>query len=419
MNVKQQGDGVKKLNFMGVLIVLLIPSSVSAKITPIELSPPNIFNEQERKNDPEAIIDGIKQKIAADPGNYENYGVLAFAYDYVGDYANELEALKMEVRYMPDDLEEKDVLYGNLARAYMLNDQWEEGKDWLDKADAVNPSNFYNRWNAFDYYLRHEKDYRGAASQLKRLQEFYDDGDRDQYYEAYIKSFDNDVPAGEIIELFRAAVQLEPGNSRTHRMLGVAIRNSSKEDYEKNFPAAMKELRKALKLDPQHIPTYISIADTYMLLGARTKKEEDNQKALEWFQKAYKINPEDARLAYATGTFYYYQQDYDRAIEKLEFALMKGLDGDSLKEDLAWSYNNKAYALYQAGNNLEEGLRLIDKAIELLPGNGIILGTKAELLYKTGEYQEAHKFIKQALELEPSHAEMEQDLSMIEEAVNP
>lgn len=409
---------MKNVYFTGLLILLSAPTCASAKITPVELSPPDIFNEQKSENDPYAVINGIKQKIAGEPDNYENYGILAFAYDYVEDYANELEALKMEVRYMPDDLEEKDAIYGNLARAYMLNDQWVEAKIWLDKADEINPRNFYNRWNSFDYHLIHTKNFREAAFQLKRLQEFYDDGDRDQYYEAYTKAFENEILPNDIIELFRTAVRLEPENAKTRRALGVSIRNSSKEDYEKNMAAALEELYKALELDSQYIPTYISIADTYMLLGARTKKEEDNAKTMEWFQKAHAIKPGDSRLAYAMGTFYYYQQEYDKAIEKMEYAFAKGLDGDPLKENLAWSYNNKAYALYQAGNNLDEGLRLIDKAIELLPGNGIILGTKAELLYKIGKYDDAHKYIKQALELAPGHAEMEQDLSMIEEALN-
>ncbi len=118
------------------------------------------------------------------------------------------------------------------------------------------------------------------------------------------------------------------------------------------------------------------------------------------------------------GNAYYYGRDYDKAIEKLEYAYKNGLDDDDLKETLARAYNNKAYALYQAGNNLDEGLSLIDKAIQLLPGSGIILGTKAELLYKLGRYEEAHKYITRALELEPEYEEMKQDLVRIEEALN-
>src|SRR3970282_1312309 len=108
----------------------------------------------------------------------------------------------------------------------MLNEQWEEGKKWLDKADKMNPRNFYNCWNAFDYYLLHKKEFKTAAFQLKRLQEFYEN-DRDQYYEAYTKAFENSVDPKEIIKLFKASVKLEPRNNKTHRALGVAIRNSS------------------------------------------------------------------------------------------------------------------------------------------------------------------------------------------------
>ena len=89
-----------------------------------------------------------------------------------------------------------------------------------------------------------------------------------------------------------------------------------------------------------------------------------------------------------------------------------------LEKSLAFAYNGKSYSLYKEDKELERGLELINKAIGFEPNNGYILGTKAELLYKMGKYKEAHKYIKQALELEPGHEEMEQDLVLIEEALN-
>lgn len=403
---------MQRIFLIVMLILFFSPIHLSAKINPIELSPPDFPVDEKENRDPQELVAAIKKKIASDPQNFENYGMLAFAYDYIGDYKNELEALKSEVQYLPDDLEDKGIIYGNLARAYMLTDQWEEGKQWLDKADAINSRNFYNRWNAFDYYLIFKKDFKNAALQLKSLQEFYEGEDKDQYYDAYIKSFENSVAPNEIIELFKESVKLEPNNNKTHRALGVAIRNSSPNEYVKNLPSAMKELKIALKLNPQHIPTYISIADTYMLLGSKTNKKADYQKALNWFNKAYQINPKDLRLAYAMGNFFYYTQEYDKAIEKLEYAYANNSDADQIKESLAFAYNGKAYGLYKANEKLEQGLKLINKAIELKPNDGILLGTKAELLYKMGKYAEALELIKRALDLEPNHEEMKRDFQM-------
>ena len=93
-------------------LLLLSPANLSAKINPIEFNIPNLASDEEQERDPQEIIAGIKRKIAADPENYENYAILAFTYDYIGDYANELGSLKLEVRYLPEDVEDKDVIYG-------------------------------------------------------------------------------------------------------------------------------------------------------------------------------------------------------------------------------------------------------------------------------------------------------------------
>ncbi|MBU4305989.1 MAG: tetratricopeptide repeat protein [Candidatus Omnitrophica bacterium] len=400
---------------IALLVILVFVSGYATRLSATVPEVESKFSNQDDEDDYQRTIAGLKKAIEADPENYENYSRLAFFCDYIGDYENALEALKLEVKYMPEDLEAKDVIYGNLAREYLLTGRIDEAKPWLAKADKINPDNIFNRWHSFTYHIL-KTQYKTAAKELKRLTEL-NPTDRDHYYEAYMFILEKVEDQKSIVDLFREAVKANPKSHLSHRALGIAIRNSSREDYEKNMPEAMRELEKALEIDPSYIPTYISLADTYMLLGAMTKKEEDNQKALEWFNKACEINPEDLRLAFAMGTFYYHRQDYDNAIEKLEYAYTNGLDDVLLKENLAWSYNNKAYALYQAGKNLDEGLRLIDKAIQLVPGNGIILGTKAELLYKSGKYKEAYKYIKQALELEPDYEEMKQDLVMIEEAL--
>ncbi|MDD3374491.1 MAG: hypothetical protein PHY73_02070 [Candidatus Omnitrophica bacterium] len=85
---------------------------------------------------------------------------------------------------------------------------------------------------------------------------------------------------------------------------------------------------------------------------------------------------------------------------------------------LAVKYNNEAYGLYKKGIELERGIELVDKALEMYPDNGIFLSTKAEILYKLGDYNSAYDYIKRGLELEPNHLEMKEDLKRIEKALN-
>ena len=379
---------------------------------------PTINDQDNEKPDPQDIIQGLKMMVEAEPENYENYERLAFAYDYLQDYKNELEASKLLVKYLPADLiEGKDVYWGNLGRAYILNDQWEEGKEWLDKADKINPDNVFNRWNAFNYYLSFKKNFKMAVLELKKIDALYEDKDRDAYFEAYWKFIASLGDQKKVIKLFREAVKVDPDNPETHRALGTAIRGLPGKDFGKNVPQAIKAFKKALAVNPRHIPTYISLADTYFLVGLYNNKKELYRDALAWFDKAYQIDPENSRLAFAMGHMFVYIKEYDKAIEKLEYSLLHDPQEEAIKETLAIAYNDKAYSFYETGENLEQGISLIDKAIVLNPNDAIFLSTKAELLFKMKNYSEAYKLIKAAIKLKPDEEEIKKDMVMIEAAL--
>ena len=110
-------------------------------------------------------------------------------------------------------------------------------------------------------------------------------------------------------------------------------------------------------------------------------------------------------------------RNYDKAIKKFEYAYNNGLEDEFLIRGLAESYNNKAYAIYRSGKDLEKGLELAEKAVKLAPDNGVILSTRAELLYKMGKYEEAYRCINQALSLAPDKEEIKQDLARIKKAL--
>jgi len=85
----------------------------------------------------------------------------------------------------------------------------------------------------------------------------------------------------------------------------------------------------------------------------------------------------------------------------------------------AIEYNNQAYGIYVNGDNLEKGLELVEKALSIDAKNNFFLGTKAQLLYEMGEYEEANKYLQKAIkfESEPEHEEIKQLTEMIEYAL--
>jgi tetratricopeptide (TPR) repeat protein len=66
--------------------------------------------------------------------------------------------------------------------------------------------------------------------------------------------------------------------------------------------------------------------------------------------------------------------------------------------------NNLAYLLIEKELNINEGLNLIEKALELQPQNFNILYTKGLGLYKKGKYQEALEVLQKSWDLRRKHA---------------
>jgi len=361
-----------------------------------------------------SVINGIKEAIKENPENYANYEALSIAYERIGLYEKSILALQTALKYYPENQNEKDFLYGNIAKGYLILKQLDKAKDAIDKAMAINPNNTINNQHLIRYYLL-KKQYKQAALAMKKDSDM--SIEENTYFDWYqYISFDLYMDAPEAINIFQHLVELDPKSNDAHRTLATAIRGNL-DDLESNFSRIIEEYKKALNCRPDHVLTHIGIANTYMFMALRTKDENYNQIALEWFDKASKINPKHEKLFYAMANFYGYTEKHDKAILKLKEAILLGFNDQYMMQALAMAYNNKAYSLYQEGKDLNKGLEVIEKAIKLNPNDGIILSTKAELLYKLGKFEEAYTYIKRGIALEPDYIEIQQDLKMIEEAL--
>ena len=213
---------------------------------------------------------------------------------------------------------------------------------------------------------------------------------------------------------------------------------------KKDIKSAISDYSEAVKLKPDFAEAYNNRGNLYGVLGNLDLAIADFTSILnESYNNLYvneksqmillkkdsfvpldpeekeKINGFRVTAYFNRGNTYIQKKDIDRAISDYEKVLK--LDPQFSKAPirpfLAQCYNNKAYGYYLSGNDLDKAMVLIDKAIEFAPGDGIILGTKAEILYKMGNYKEAYEYIKKALTLEPNHAGMLKDRENIEKAL--
>ena len=359
------------------------------------------------------VIDEIQARIKKDPLNYTNYSALAFVCDYAGLYDRALKAIKSEIKYTPEK-SEWNIVYGNLAREYLNLGKIDNIRKPALKSLKFDPGDINSRVHLLNYYVLKGR-YKEAGLELKIMSNL--DKETDFYYELYTRYFDKIQNKNDMIKLFREAVKANPNNHLAHRILGTAVRDASYDDMKNNMPLVMKSFYKALELNPEYVPTHISIANTYMYLGLITNNKSYFNDCLAWLNKAYKLDPKNFKLAYSMGNIFLVMEEYDKGIEKLEYAFHHGVNDKYAAALLAAAYNNKAYSYYERGKNIKEGLKLIDKAILLDPDNGLILSTKAELLYKMKKFDEAYEYIQKAMKLEPNEPGIKQDLENIEKAM--
>ncbi len=184
-------------------------------------------------------------------------------------------------------------------------------------------------------------------------------------------------------------------------------------DYldKKMYDEAILEFSKAIQINPSLWQAYGNRGNSYY-------DQDKLEEAISDFTKVIEISRNSDIIYFNRGNAHFKKGDLDQAIFDYEKVIQINPNFDKVYQtnvidNLVNAYNNKADTYYSSGNNLEEGLRIIDKAIALAPNDGIALGTKAELLYKMKRFNEAYEYIKKAVMLEPENSELKKDLQSI------
>jgi tetratricopeptide (TPR) repeat protein len=142
----------------------------------------------------------------------------------------------------------------------------------------------------------------------------------------------------------------------------------------------------ALKLFPRN-------TDLLHMRGALVLERKEYDEAILNYKEALKYAQSDtlrSTLWGAIGDVEYRRDDKKRSYKAYEKALHYFADN-------AMVLNNYAYYLSLEGHNLERALTMITRALALSEKNATYLDTMAWVLYKLGRYDEAKKYMQQAL----------------------
>ena len=160
-------------------------------------------------------------------------------------------------------------------------------------------------------------------------------------------------------------------------------------DERGEYQQAIDCYNKAIELDPED-------ADTYNNKGIALKSLGEYQQAIDCYDKAIKLKPDDLKAYYNKGDALRELGDHQQAIDCYDKAI-------ELTPDYADAYNNKGIALHNLGE-YQQAIDCYDRALELRPDDANVYNNKGYTLYKLSKYEQSIDWYNKAIELDPNVA---------------
>ncbi len=167
--------------------------------------------------------------------------------------------------------------------------------------------------------------------------------------------------------------------------------------YEKKYESAKQIYNEMIDLKRD------DLWNIYYMRGICYERLKDWNNAEKDFLMSLKIKPDSPNvLNYLAYGWVDRDMKLDKSLEMLKSAYKSNPDSFYIIDSLAWAYFKK--------NNLEEAARLMEKVIDIAPGEAISLDHLADIYYAMNRKREAIHFWSQALELAEPEDEIEDNV---------
>jgi tetratricopeptide (TPR) repeat protein len=184
----------------------------------------------------------------------------------------------------------------------------------------------------------------------------------------------------ESIQYFQKAVQADPNFAIAY--LNLAFVQPSAQGF-------FDDLAKAVKLSNQ-----CSSTEKLWIQASDAGSKALPQKQQEYLQQLVTALPQDERAHQLLGTFYFGQQQYDKAVQELQKAV-------AINANFSPAYNMLGYS-YRFLQQYDQSAEAFKKYIQLIPDDPNPYDSYAELLMKIGKFDESIQNYRKALEIDPN-----------------
>ena len=158
---------------------------------------------------------------------------------------------------------------------------------------------------------------------------------------------------------------------------------------------AIQEYQKALELNPNNAEARLKLG--FLFYNAR----QEHQEGMAHYRKALQLNPNDPRIHHDLGMALFHQRQFDQAVEHLSKALEGMPNGLNLQYTAVNMRQHLGQALFYAGKT-KEAVRYFSEAIRLDPNCAEAHYSLATTLAVLGDLAQALPHYKKAVELKPT-----------------
>ena len=336
---------------------------------------------------------------------------IAIQFRETGEFDQAIDLLKDEIKRFPKDAD----MLALLSHCYLLAEQVEDAKLYLDKAKKIAPENASVGWNTARLTLKEKNPLDALNIARDTSQKFPDDVEGMGVLGACLRANGEMV---ESLEVLNKAIELNPDYAEA--LINRGLIRLSRE----NKPEALADLELAHRLKP-HIKQIWDLVISlkveaqdysdailllinmieidpnwekgFSLLAACNQKADDSALAVKSFEKVLEVKPGSAAMHVNLGIALTKQGETKTAIANFNKAL-------AIKPDNADAYNNMGVTLQEQGK-LEEAIEAYNKALAIKPDNADAYNNMGNALKEQGKLEEAIEAYNKALAIKPDNAD--------------
>ncbi|MDA8883347.1 tetratricopeptide repeat protein [Planktomarina temperata] len=328
-----------------------------------------------------------------------------------GEFNQAIDLLKDKINRSPDDAD----MLAVLSHCYLLTDQVEKAKLYLNKAREISSNNASVGWNTARLMLKEQTTLEALNVARDTVQRFPDDVEGMGVLGACLRA---NGETDESLKVLNRTLKLNPNYAEALINRGL-IRLSQKNKLE-----ALDDLELAHRLKPYIKQIWDLVVElkveqqgysgAVMLLKRMIEIEPENEKrlttlalcyqhsknfdlAIEAYNKALAINPVNVAAQINLGSAFKEKGKLEEAIEAYKKAII-------IKPGSVEAYNNLGITLIEQGN-LEEAIEACNEALAIKPDYANAYNNIGNAHKRQGKLEEAIRAYNKALAIKPDYAD--------------